>query len=332
MSGRTRLEFYSGGIPCVAYLHTPDRTNDELLPCVVLGHGASGTAANLFPVAERFAASGICALVFDYRYYGESGGQPRQLMDTERQREDWRAAIRLARSCAGVDPDRIALWGTSFSGGHVIAVAADDPRIAAVVSQVPLIDAWRGGPCVKRPTGEVLGLFRAAIIDAIRGWLGRPPYLLPMYGKPGQAAQFTDPNLKPFFEALQRESPTWRNAFTPRLLLNAPRYREGTAERLTMPLLVCVADGDVNASPRFAEYVASRAPRAEVKRYSVGHFDVYREMNPAVFEQVIADQIAFLRKHLQSAAPEPPMGTVAAPHDLAAADGTLVQTTPRTTR
>jgi pimeloyl-ACP methyl ester carboxylesterase len=254
----------------------------------------------------------MCALAFDYRYYGESGGRPRQLMDTERQRQDWRAAIRLARSCAEVDAERIALWGTSFSGGHVIAVAADDPRIAAVVSQVPLIDAWRGGPSVKRPVREVLGLFVAAIFDAVRGWLGVKPYLLPMYGRPGRAAQFTDPNLAPFFEALQRESPTWRNAFIPRLLLHAPRYRQGTAERLTMPLLVCVADRDVNASPRFAEYVVSRAPRGEVKHYPVGHFDVYREMNPVVFEQVMADQIAFLRKHLRSAAQESPTGTVAA--------------------
>ncbi len=298
MSVRTRLVFDSGGVDCVAYLYTPPQPDGGLLPCVVMAHGGGGTMANLFPVAERFTAAGMASLVFDYRYFGESGGLPRQLMDTERQREDWNAAIRLARSCPAVDPDRIALWGTSFSGGHVIAVAADDPRIAAVVSQVPLIDAWRGGPSVKRPMREVLGLFRAAIIDAIRSWLGRPPYLLPMYGRPGQAAQFTDPNLAPFFEALQRESPTWRNAFTPRLLLHAPHYQKGTAERLKMPLLMCIADGDVNASPRFAAYVASRAPHGQVKHYLVGHFEVYRELNPAVFEQVIADQIAFLQMHL----------------------------------
>jgi hypothetical protein len=224
MAARTRLVFDSGGVACAAYLYTPTRTGDGLLPCVVLGHGAGGTMANLFPVAERFAAAGIAALTFDYRSFGESGGQPSQLLHTERQREDWRAAVRLARSWPGIDPERIALWGTSFSGGHVIAVAADDPRIAAVVAQVPLIDAWRGGPSVKRPWREVLGLLAAATLDAIRGWLGRAPYLLPMYGRPGQAAQFTDPTLKPFFDALQRESPIWRNAFTPRLLLAAPRY------------------------------------------------------------------------------------------------------------
>jgi hypothetical protein len=71
-----------------------------------------------------------------------------------------------------------------------------------------------------------------------------------------------------------------------------------------MPLLVCVADGDVNASPRFAAQVASRAPRGQVKHYPVGHFDVYREMNPAVFEEIIADQIAFLRTSLLRCAPQ----------------------------
>jgi hypothetical protein len=105
----------------------------------------------------------------------------------------------------------------------VIAVAADDSRLAAGVAQVPIIDARRGRP--KRPLREVLGLFAAAIVDAVRAWLGRPPYLVPMYGRHGQLAQFTEPNLKPVFDALQRESSTWRNAFTPRLLLTAPRYR-----------------------------------------------------------------------------------------------------------
>ena len=107
-------------------------------------------------------------------------------MDTQRQRDDWRAAVRLARSCDGIDPERIALWGTSFSGGHVIAVAADDPRIAAVVAQVPMIDAWRGGPSVKRPVREVLGLFAAAIVDAVTASLGRTPYLMPMYSRPAR--------------------------------------------------------------------------------------------------------------------------------------------------
>ena len=297
MTERTKMSFDSGGVTCTAYLYRPAEAKG-LVPCVVMGHGASGTMESLFPLAERFAAADMAVLVFDYRYFGASGGQPRQLLDTRRQREDWYAAIRFARNCKGIDPERIALWGTSFSGGHVIAVAATDQRIAAVVSQVPLIDAWRGGPSVKRPMREVLKIFVAAFRDTIRGLLGRPPYLIPVFGNPGEAAQFTDPKIKPFFDGLQRESSTWRNEFTPRLVLAAPRYRSGTAERLKMPLLVCVADEDVNASPSFAAYVAKQAPRGELKRYPVGHFDVYHEMNREVFEEVIADQITFLRTHL----------------------------------
>jgi alpha-beta hydrolase superfamily lysophospholipase len=297
MTERTRMFFDSGGVTCAAYLYHPTEAKG-LMPCVVMGHGASGTMDSLFPLAEQFASAGMTVLVFDYRYFGASGGQPRQLMDTRQQREDWHAAIRFARNCKGIDPERIALWGTSFSGGHVIAVAATDQRIAAVVSQVPLIDAWRGGPGVRRPMREVLKIFVAAFRDAIRGLLGRPPYLIPVFGSPGEAAQFTDPKLKPFFDALQRESSTWRNEFTPRLVLAAPRYRSGTAQRLKMPLLVCIADDDVNASPSFAAYVAKQAPRGEVKSYPVGHFDVYHEINREVFEQVIADQITFLRTHL----------------------------------
>lgn len=87
----------------------------------------------------------------------------------------------------------------------------------------------------------------AAFSDAIRGLLGRPPYLIPVFGNPGEAAQFTDSKIKPFFDALQRESSTRRNEFTPRLVLAVPRYRSGTAERLKMPLLVYVTDEDVNA-------------------------------------------------------------------------------------
>jgi pimeloyl-ACP methyl ester carboxylesterase len=91
--------------------------------------------------AERFAAAGLAALVFDYRNFGASEGEPRQLLDIGMQQEDWLAAIARARGLDKVDPERIALWGTSHSGGHAVALAAREPRIAAaVVAQVPFAD------------------------------------------------------------------------------------------------------------------------------------------------------------------------------------------------
>ena len=133
---RIRVTFDSGGGELAGYLHRPASATGTL-PCVVMGHGFSGTQDRLFENARRFAEAGFAALTFDYRSFGESGGEPRQVVSVRGQLEDWRAAIRFARGLEGVDPDRVALWGSSLGGGHAVSVAAENPRIAAVVAQMP---------------------------------------------------------------------------------------------------------------------------------------------------------------------------------------------------
>ena len=288
--------FISGGVTCAADLYRPDGPAGSL-PCLVMGHGFSGTKGLARVYAERFAAAGLAVLVFDYRHFGASGGQPRQLVDVGRQREDYHAAVRCARTCPGIDPERIALWGTSFSGGHVIAVAAEDPRIAAVVAQVPLIDARRTGRTTwqrlrRALSRSVLKLFVAAGRDACMRSVGGRPTWPASSGDRARRRSSPIRRLRPIFAELGGEAAGWRNAFAPRFLFGLPRYRPGTAERLQMPLLVCVADHDLEASPSFAAWVAAQAPRGEVRHYPVGHFDVYVE---PVRTQMIADQIAFLR-------------------------------------
>lgn len=154
MSSVSEAIFISGGLRCAADLYWPDAA-DRPVPCVVMGHGASGTKRLGLPrYAEAFAARGMAVLVFDYRYFGASDGTPRQVIDIEAQRDDYRSAVAYARSCPGIDPARIGLWGTSLSGGHVLAVAAGDSGIAAAVSQVPLIDGYhRGRGLLERLTG-----------------------------------------------------------------------------------------------------------------------------------------------------------------------------------
>ncbi|HEX5993359.1 MAG TPA: hypothetical protein VFY70_12375, partial [Thermomicrobiales bacterium] len=141
---------------------------------------------------------------------------------------------------------------------------------------------------------SVLKLFVAAGRDAMRAVRGRPPYLVRVVGQPGEAAVYTDPQVAAIFAELGGEAAGWRNAFAPRFLFGLPRYHPGTAEHLRMPLLVCVADRDLEASPDFAVEVAERTAQGEVRRYPVGHFDVYVE---PVRTQVVDDQIAFLRTH-----------------------------------
>jgi fermentation-respiration switch protein FrsA (DUF1100 family) len=115
-------------------LYRPDR--DGPLPLVVMAHGFSATRElRLDAYAQRFAEAGLAVLLFDYRHFGASAGEPRQLVDIKKQHQDYQAALAYVRGLDWVDDQRLALFGSSFSGGHVLAVAAGDGRVAAVVSQ-----------------------------------------------------------------------------------------------------------------------------------------------------------------------------------------------------
>ncbi|RYJ05479.1 MAG: alpha/beta fold hydrolase, partial [Actinomycetales bacterium] len=86
--------------------------------CIVVGHGFSLTMRDgLAQYAGAFAEAGHDVLVFDHRYLGESGGEPRQRFSVADQQEDWRSAIALAQERSGAE--RVHLWAYSFGGGHV---------------------------------------------------------------------------------------------------------------------------------------------------------------------------------------------------------------------
>lgn len=294
MAERTDVVFDSGGQSCAAYLYRPAEAPGSV-PCVVMAHGFTGTRDDRLPAyAERFSAAGMAVLVFDYRHFGASGGVPRQLLSVRRQLDDYRAAIRYARSCAGIDPDRIGLWGSSFSGGHVLAVAAGDARIAAVVAQAPFVDGFTAMRLV--PPWTLLRLLVAGLGDRLGGLLGRAPYLVAAVAEPGKRAAMTHPEAKPGFDAIVAPSSRWRNEFAARLALTIAFYRPGRhAQHLGMPVLVCVADDDHTTPPAPAVRMADRAPRGALRRYPCGHFDVYLGER---FEQVVGDQVEFLRTHL----------------------------------
>jgi dienelactone hydrolase len=301
---REQVAFKSGGdVTLAGYLYRPTGQPAGPLPCVVMAHGFSGTMDRLFRHAERFAQAGLAVLVFDYRNFGASGGQPRQLIDLEGQQADWRAAIGFARDHQDLDPRRIALWGSSLGGAHAITVAAADPALAAVVAQIP----WLGDG---RPAGRKLRhalrltslkLTVAAVRDAIHASQGRPPLLVPVLGEPGTTAMFTDPEARQALAAKGTQGTLWRNEFAPRMLFSMARYAPAAVmDRLAMPLLVCLADRDQDIPVDWAQAVVARAPKGQVRRYPGSHFGLY---HGALYERVVADQLQFLTAHLLSPAP-----------------------------
>ncbi|HEX2085607.1 MAG TPA: alpha/beta fold hydrolase [Solirubrobacteraceae bacterium] len=296
---RLDVTFPSGGLRCAGWLHLPD--GDGPSPCVVLAHGFAGTRHDAIdPYADRFAEAGLAALVFDYRHFGDSEGMPRQLLDVGLQHEDYRAAVAYARSRPEVDPSRIALWGTSFSGGHVVHLAARDPSIAAAIAQTPMVDGRL--QILRFPRRAAVRVTGRALRDQLAALRRRPPVTMPVRGRPGDAAALTSPSSYEGYAALLGPESRWRDDVAARMFLRVGLYRPiADAPRVTCPLLVCVGDEDDLTPPEPAVRVAELAPRGEVRRYPTGHWGVY-PVAGGVFEQVVADQAEFLRRHLREEA------------------------------
>ena len=291
---RADVGFDVSGDRIAAWLYRPADAGASV-PCVVMAHGFANVRTACLPeFAERFAAEGLAVLVFDYRHFGDSEGEPRQLLDIGRQHADWRAAIAFARAQDWIDADRIGLWGTSFSGGHVIHLAAHDQRIAAVVAQSPFTD---GLAQMRKVSPRVTAAFTsAALRDVWSQVRGRPPYTLPVVGPPGSVAALTSPGCEDCYREMLPPGSAWRNEVAARLALRLGSYRPGRlAAKVRCPLLVCVMEQDALTPVEPAVRAAEAAPRGELRRYPGDHFDVYFG---ETFERVARDQAAFFTRHL----------------------------------
>lgn len=304
---KSTVRFESDGVECAATYFRPDDASGPL-PCVVMGHGFTGTQELMLPYATEFVHAGLAVLTFDYRFFGKSAGRPRQVVSLKEQMKDWRAAVAFARTLDRVDAKRIALWGSSLSGGYVIQLAAEDRAIAAVVAQVPALDKSTKGMKADAKaklarlglsSGKLLGVYARVIVmasyDALRGMLGLEPSYIPVFGKPGDVAAFTDPADSWVRDKFVGAAPTWENRFSPRFMFGVPKYRAGVARRIDAPLLICAAEHDTEANPNIAADVAREASHGELRLYPGGHFEAYFG---ETFERMVRDESTFLRRHL----------------------------------
>jgi pimeloyl-ACP methyl ester carboxylesterase len=296
----SEVSFPSHGETCAAWHLAGEGdafSSERGRPCVVMAHGFGATKdSGLLPFAETMAEAGLDVLLFDYRGFGESSGEPRQFAWPPRHREDYRAAVEFARALDGVDPDRIVLWGTSWAGGHVVYVAADDPRIAAVISQSPDLDGIQTVRNVGKYAGigHQLRLTWIGLKDVVGMLRGQEPLMIGAVGPPGALAGMTTEESEPGMRAIA--GPTWRNEVTGRSVFAEWTNRANTGmERLQSPILVQIADRDSVAPAAAARAAAWRAKgRVEVREYPCAHFDIYLGWR----ERLIADQLHFLSRHL----------------------------------
>lgn len=155
-------------------------------PALVLAHGLGGTRDMQLDVfAEEFQAMGYTSVVFDYRCHGDSTGLPRRLIDWSQQQQDWRTAIEYVRGLEFVDPERIGIFGTSFSGGHVIQIGAADHRLKAIISQCPFTSGFQSSLCTG--LSPLPGLLWVGVRDVLFG-NDQDPVTVALMGKPGDGA------------------------------------------------------------------------------------------------------------------------------------------------
>ncbi len=260
---------------------------------VVLGHGLSAVRDQRLPAyAERFAEAGLAALLFDYRHFGASAGEPRQLLDIQRQLEDWRTALAYARGLDGVA--KVGLFGSSFGGGHALTIATESPAVSAVVAQCPMTDGLKASLMTPKLTALKLG--KVALQDQIGSYLGRKAKLIPAAGKPGDVAVMSAPDVLPGFRSITPPDSAWVNLVAARVALKIGLYRPGArASQINCPLLICVCDKDSLVDADAGEKVAHDAPQGEVARYPIGHFDIY---NGEWWERAVTRQTEFFVRHL----------------------------------
>ncbi|WP_099024685.1 alpha/beta hydrolase [Mycolicibacterium palauense] len=263
---------------------------------VVMAHGIGATMDSALPeFATALSATGLDVVAFDYRNFGASDGEHRQVASPTAQLTDYRAAITATRRIPRVDPERILVWGVSFSGGHVFALAGTDPRIAGVIALTPAPDGAASAANILRRNGlrHVLRCTWAGLKDQFGALLGRRPLMVPIVGRPGTlAALNSDDALE---KHLQMAGPTWRNELAARIFLRIAAYDPiAMAGRIGVPVLVQVADFDQSAPPA-AAMRAAHLSGAEVRHYPCDHFDVYPGQQ--WHEAVVAHQIDFVTRH-----------------------------------
>ncbi|QII08309.1 alpha/beta fold hydrolase [Rhodococcoides fascians A25f] len=288
--------FDSEGVRCAVAVYRPTGTSVDA-PAVVMAHGfGTPRAVRLYAYAEVFARAGYAVLVFDYRHFGDSDGQPRQLLDIGKQLVDWTNAVAYARTLDGIDSTRIVGWGTSFAGGHVLTRAGAGENFAAVIAQVPHVDGF----AAVRATGlrRTVRVAPSAVVDQVRALLGRSPRYVESVGAPGDVAVMSTPDAAPGRDLLLAESGLkagdYPETVAARVLLRIGLYSPGkTASNIACPVLMQIMSEDAVTPAAVAEKVARTISDVTVHIHEGGHFDPYVQ---PLFPIIVEEQLEFLKK------------------------------------
>lgn len=301
--------FRSGTDFCTGWLYLQEEHLEENSkgqsnprPAIAMAHGLSATKEmfDLPAFASRFAEAGFVVLLFDYRYWGESEGTPRGLLYPQFQIEDYRNALCYLSLRDEVDENRMGIWGTSLSGGHVLHLGAFDSRVKCVVSQVPAVDLYTTFK-ESLSTEAFLAIEAVVRTEQIERFIDAPIRKIAVYAPVGEPCLIAG---KAAYERSQREATLLTN-FDREITLSSIEkiieYNPGgsVAHISPCPLLMIVAENDEVTPVSLAQtcYDNAKQPKQIIK-LPCKHYDVYKRENPKYFEMAATAATEWFSKNL----------------------------------
>lgn len=279
---------------CDAEMWLPQGVNKP--PVILMAHGFGALKDwGLKPFAERFVQAGFAVVRFDYRGFGKSGGQPRNVVDGKAHVKDWLAAIDAIKARPEVDGQRLGIWGTSYSGGQVLVAGAERPGVVkAVSSQVPFVSGFQSGllfPLKYQP----LAAWQATR-DSLRSDDEAPLYV-PIIAKDGFAALIC-PECHEGYKKLVPPGDDSGNKVAARVFMTLPFWFPGhSADKIEAPTLIIAAENDGLIPVSGVRDTAAKLKKGEyLELKGADHFSPY---TGPFFEQTVTRQTAFFKQHLQ---------------------------------
>jgi len=284
------VEFDSDGETCRGRLYLPDRP--EHPPVVVMAPGLGFWQSFGLPaVAERFAEAGYAAFSFDYRYHGDSDGEPRGVVSPTKQIADYEAAIEAMRAEDDVDSNRLVVWGHSLSGGHALSVAAENFRVAGVIATCPFVDGRSQTLGMVRQPKQLLKAAASGLRDALGYRLGLGTEVRIVDEEDGFGVVTAPGAKRAAFDLVDRHA-DWANRVPARIFMALPRYRPLTGvQEIRCPALLIGGRDDQVVPADGAAAAADGIAEATYLELPVDHFSVFSDD----FETVVGHQLTFLR-------------------------------------
>ncbi|HMW59947.1 MAG TPA: alpha/beta hydrolase [Leptospiraceae bacterium] len=284
-----RVNFPSGSGGCEADLYIPKGRGNH--PVVVMAHGFGAERSFRLPAfADRFAEAGIAVLLFDYRSFGDSPGEPRNLISPRMHNEDWKAALQFVRRMPGLDSQRIALWGTSFSGGHIVNIAPEE-KPAALSLLVPFSDGFR--TLFNYSAAFVLQAVFHGLWDLLLSLFGRS-HNVPIIGKPEEFALLNTAECWEGYGGIVDKESAWQNSAPARICLTLPMYRPvAKASRIKCPVIIVAGEQDSLCPLPLVQTLARKIRGSMMMLLSTGHFEPY---SGRAFEETVRAQLQFFRQ------------------------------------